>query len=171
MDPLARHRHLFLIAALAAGCGGQKLATVGVSPPRAPEHGGEIADSAPPEPPPPVARDFRVHMTRLTDRFLSHGHADRFDATIWASEVVAADGGAEGDFADGTVFVEEGVVRDTRGDRSAGLLVMTKENGTFRFDAVDPEGRTASRERVATCVICHGEAQGLVFPWTPLAPR
>jgi hypothetical protein len=164
MDDFSQNRRLVLTVALASlgACSAQAMSTVGVSAPRAPESVAETVDAAPP-PPPPVAADFRSHMTRLSDRFLSRGHAERFDAVIWGNAEVAPDG--TDDFPEGTVFVEDAVVRDTRGDRPFGLLVMTKEKDSFRFDAVDADGRVEPADHVAACTTCHREAAHFVFPW------
>jgi len=140
------------------------MSSVGISAPRAPEAVAEAVDAGQP-PPPPVAPDFRSHMTRLSDRFLSRGHAERFDAVIWGSALEEPDGGRQDDFPEGAVFVEEAIVRDTRGDRPFGLLVMTKQKDAFRFDAVDADGRVAPPEHVAACIECHREAAHFVFPW------
>ncbi|HEU5480557.1 MAG TPA: hypothetical protein VFU90_12015 [Candidatus Tumulicola sp.] len=163
--PIALAARVALVA-LASCSAPAAMSTVGVSVPRAPEATAEVdaGDAAPP-PPPPVAADFRSHMNRLSDRFLSRGHAERFDAVIWGNAQVAPDASAAQDFPEGAVLVEEAVVRDTRGDRPFGLLVMTKEKDSFRFDAVDPDGRVAPPDRVAACVTCHQEAAHFVFPW------
>jgi|HubBroStandDraft_2_1064218.scaffolds.fasta_scaffold92266_2 hypothetical protein len=152
-----------LLAALAA-CSGQAMSNVGVSAPRAPEAVAEALDAGPP-PAPPVAPDFRSHMTRLSDRFLSRGHAERFDAVLWGNAEVSPEASAGDDFPEGAVFVEEAVVRDTRGDRPFGLLVMTKDKDSFRFDAIDPDGRVQPADHVAACITCHREAPHFVFPW------
>ena len=154
------------LGALAACSAPAAMSTVGVSAPRAPEAVAEAdaGDAAPP-PPPPVPPDFRSHMNRLSDRFLSRGHAERFDAVIWGNAQVAPDASSDQDFPEGAVLVEEAVVRDTRGDHPFGLLVMTKEKDSFRFDAVDADGRVEPAERVAACATCHREAAHFVFPW------
>ncbi|HSY24371.1 MAG TPA: hypothetical protein VK841_19720 [Polyangiaceae bacterium] len=147
-----------------AACSAQAMSNVGFSAPRAPEAVAEAVDAGPP-PAPPVAPDFRSHMTRLSDRFLSRGHAERFDAVIWGNTPMALEASADADFPEGAVLVEEAVVRDTRGDRPFGLLVMTKEKDSFRFDAVDADGRVEPADRAAACVTCHREAAHFVFPW------
>jgi hypothetical protein len=165
-DPLARNGHLLLIGALGGAilaCGGPGLSPVGVSPPRAPERTAIPGAGA--SEPPPVPADFRSRMARASERFLSRGHGEKFDGIIWANEIARAAADPQSVLADGSIFVEEAIAGDTRGERSAGLLVMTKRGEAFRFDAVEPDGGVASRERVDACVACHRETTGFVFPW------
>jgi hypothetical protein len=146
-------------------CGAPGLSPVGVSPPRPVERSADLDGGAPE--PSPVPADFRSRMARVSERFLSRGHGEKFDAIIWANALAQSATDPQFDLADGSIFVEEALVRDTGGDRGAGLLVMTKRGDTFRFDAVEPDGGVASRERVDACVACHRETTGSVFPWPP----
>ncbi len=164
MDDFPRNRRLFLIAALALGgaCKTQSMPIVGVSAPRALEHEPAAADAEAPEPS-PIPADFRAHMTRVRDRFLSRGHGEHFDVVVWANDAARPPEDARTPLPDGAVLVEEALVHDTRGDRAAGLFVMQKQGGVWRFDAVGPDGAVASRERVSACATCHRDAKDDVF--------
>jgi len=113
-----------------------------------------------------VQTDFPSHLTRLTGRFLSRGHGERFDAFIWVNEAGRSAALGEGQTGQGAVLVEEAVVTDVRGDRPAGLLVMQRLD-TWRFTAVEPDGTVVKDERVTACARCHGEAADSVFPVAP----
>lgn len=104
-----------------------------------------------------MATDFREHMARVSERGVSHGHADRFDGIVWANDVARAVWGASGAMPDGAVFVEEAIERTTKGDRAAGLLFMEKRGGTWRFLVID-DGRVVEWSREAVCVGCHRDA-------------
>ncbi len=97
-------------------------------------------------------------MVRVKDRFLSEGHAERFDAVIWANEGGRAAWASGSDMPAGAVFVEELIDRDRRGDRPAGLLVMEKNAATWRFTAVGPSGDAVNDARAAPCAACHRDA-------------
>lgn len=167
MDDVVRSGRLFLRLGLAAaagvgagllsggsGCGGRDTAMVGISPPRAAERapGSAAADAAS-----PVPADFRAHLSRLGDRFLSEGHGDGFDAVIWSNEAARTGPDGGGAFPDGAMFVEEAI---GRGDGGApdGLLVMEKRAESWRFVAVGPDGEVVSDARVAPCAECHRDA-------------
>jgi hypothetical protein len=166
VDDVVRSGRLFLTLAVAAaaatvvsGCGGRDPGVVGISAPRAAERlpaGATDATS-------PVPADFRAHLSRMGDRFLSEGHAEGFDAIVWAND--AAQAGADaGAFPEGTMFVEELLDRDADGGASAGLLVMQKRPDAWRFVAVGPDGAAVDDARVEACVQCHREApRDLVF--------
>ena len=88
MDDVVRSGRLFLILAAAAsnaavsGCGGRDAGPVGISPPRAAERASRPgADSTS-----PVPSDFRTRLSRTSDRFLSEGHGDGFDAVVWSND-------------------------------------------------------------------------------------
>jgi hypothetical protein len=100
-------------------------------------------------------------MTPVSDRFLSRGHGERFDATVWAR---AADGGA----GEGAMYVEDLTARDG-GVAAAGLLVMEKRGGVWRFLAVGPDGEVVDDAGAESCDPCHREAKDQVFAWP--APR
>jgi len=97
-------------------------------------------------------------MARLTDRFTSGGHADRFDAIVWGNDAARLAWTATGEVPDGAVLVEELIERDRRGERPAGLLVMEKDAAKWRFTAVGPTGEVVADARVAPCATCHGES-------------
>lgn len=134
---------------------------VGVSSPRAVERISRASDAATPELS-PVPTDFRSHMARVSGRFVSAGHAERFDAVVWANDAARAAWDAAGDMPDGAMLVEEAIERtsgrDGGADRPAGLLVMEKGAGTWRFVAVMPAGEVVSDTRVALCAACHRDA-------------
>jgi len=58
---------------------------------------------------------------------------------------------------DGAMLVEEAIERTSKGDRAAGLLVMEKRGGTWRFLVVDG-GHVVEWSREAICVGCHRDA-------------
>jgi Cytochrome P460 len=105
-----------------------------------------------------VPPDFRERMARVVERAPSHGHAERFDAVVWANDVgrAAWDGG--GDLPGGSMLVEEAIERTQKGDRPAGLLVMKKEGETWRFIVVDAAGNVAKEPQEALCAACHRDA-------------
>jgi len=105
-----------------------------------------------------VPADFRSRMVRLKDRFVSAGHAERFDAVVWANDAARSAWAAAGDMPEGAMLVEELIDRDRRGDRPAGLLVMEKGATLWRFTAVGPAGEVATGARTALCAACHREA-------------
>jgi hypothetical protein len=157
VDDVARSRRLVLTLAAASapllGCG-RDAGIVGISPPRAAERlpaAGADATS-------PVPADFRAHLARLSDRFLSQGHGDGFDAIVWANDAARAIPDA-GVFADGAMFVEELLGRDEAdGGAAQGLLVMEKRADAWHFVAVGPDGTAVGEPRVQPCVECHREA-------------
>lgn len=165
MDAISRGRRLLLTFAVAAaasaygGCSGRNAAPVGFSPERAQEKTARSSDAGVAlAEPSPVPADFRSRMVRLKDRFVSEGHAERFDAIVWGDEATRAAWGATGDMPNGSMFVEELIERDRRGDRPAGLLVMKKDGAEWRFTAVGPAGEVVSDARVAPCSACHRDA-------------
>jgi hypothetical protein len=124
--------------------------------------------------PSPVARDFRERMARVGERQLSRGHAERFDAVVWANDVARAVWDeAVAPMPDGAMIVEEAVERGAKGDRAAGLLVMEKRDGSWRFVAIGADGEVVDDARVARCAACHREApRDSVFPvGPPLQPK
>jgi hypothetical protein len=143
------------VVAAAVSCGGAEVSMVGVSPPRAVEPAtgldGGAEDAA-------VPADFRARLSRVSERFLSRGHADRFDGIVWASDEAAAAAGSGRDFADGARFVEEAFARDVTDGGAAGLLAMEKRAGVWHFAVVGPEGDVAGDGRTGACVACHREA-------------
>ena len=154
-------------AVLAACRPGQPDTLVGVSTPRAAEESnspkrldaGAVKAS-------PVAPDFRSHMERIVERQLSRGHAEQFDAIVWANEVARAawEGGSE--MPEGALFVEEAIEASREGDRAAGLWVMEKRGGIWRFTAVGPDREMADEAHVSACAACHKDAPrgDFVFP-------
>jgi hypothetical protein len=146
---------LGIAVAAAVGCGGAEVGLVGVSPPRAVEPAAGLDAGAEEA---PVPADFRARLSRVSDRFLSRGHADRFDGVVWASEQAAVAAASGGDFADGARFVEEAFGRDVTDGGAAGLLAMEKRGGVWHFAAVGPDGDVAGDARTGACVTCHREA-------------
>ena len=177
MDALVRGRRLVLAAAVGAavgGCRAEPGAPVGFSSPRAVSDStrGTFADASAGAVS-PIAADFRSHMTRVSERSVSHGHADRFDGVVWANDAARAAWEPTGDMPDGAVLVEEAIERTPKGDRPAGLLVMEKHGTTWRFLLVDDHNRVVDGAREAACVSCHTDApRDYVFrvESTPVAP-
>jgi hypothetical protein len=121
---------------------------------------GSKPDAAPPKPS-PVAGDFRKTMVRLTDRQVSEGHAERFDAIVWGNDAAKGAWEAGSAMPDGAMFVEEAIERPGRTDRAdkpAGLFVMKKEGGSWSFVVVAPDGDVVDDARVAPCKACHALA-------------
>jgi hypothetical protein len=106
----------------------------------------------------PVAADFRSHMARVSERGVSRGHADRFDAVVWANDAAQGAWNGSGTMPDGAVLVEEAIERTVRGDRPAGLLVMEKHGATWRFVLVDAGGQVVRWAQDGTCASCHADA-------------
>jgi hypothetical protein len=159
VDDVLRSGRLVLSAAIAAavsyGCGAGAAAPVGVSPPRAVEPvvaADAAAEAA------PVPADFRTRLSRTSDRFPSRGHADRFDAVVWANDGARAADASGGEFADGAMFVEEAIGHAVTDGGAMGLLAMEKRSGVWQFAAVGVEGEVVNDARVAACVACHREA-------------
>jgi hypothetical protein len=136
---------------------------VGVSPPRAPERSIVAATDAGAIEASPVGDDFRSTMTQLGDRFLSQGHAERFDGIVWANAAAAKHWDAPGEMPVGALLVEETIVREGRADRPEGLLVMEKRDGGWHFVVVTADRDVVSGARLAPCEACHSEASGGVF--------
>jgi hypothetical protein len=149
---------LALTGAVLAACRAQAGPPVGVSSPRADAPVRAVVDAGAPGVPSPVPADFRQRMTRVAERALSRGHGEAFDAVVWADEAGRAAWGTSGEMPDGVTLVEEAIERGPKGDRAAGLLVMEKRGGTWRFVAVDKGGRVVEEARVAACIECHKEA-------------
>jgi hypothetical protein len=105
-------------------------------------------------------------MARLGARARSLGHADRFEAVVWANDVArAAWDAAPAPMPDGSMLVEETFERASQGGRALGLLVMEKRNGAWRFVAVGADGEVVDDARVSACASCHREApRDSVFP-------
>jgi hypothetical protein len=130
-----------------------------VSSPRAvvDGQGARPVDASAPVPS-PVAADFRSHLVRVTERGVSHGHAERFDGVVWANDVARAGWDGAGDMAEGALLVEEAIEKTAKGDRAAGLLVMEKRSEAWRFVVVDAGGRVVEWTRVEACAACHKDA-------------
>jgi len=99
-------------------------------------------------------------MAKLGDRFPSRGHADQFDALLWANDGALAAWTSGGDAADGAMFVEEALPPGTSaaGEASAGLLVMEKRGGAWTYAIVNPGADVWTDDRVAPCATCHRDA-------------
>jgi hypothetical protein len=107
-------------------------------------------------------------MDPVSDRFVSGGHGERFDVTVWANASARANLDAGAPWPDGAAFAEQAVERDVRGDRPAGWLVMDKGGGGWRFEAVGPAGEKATDAGLAACATCHRDApDDGVFRWPP----
>jgi Cytochrome P460 len=151
-----------LVLSLGCACAShaERGTPVGVSSPRA------VGDATTPwatdagarAVPSPVAADFRSHMARVGERGISRGHADRFDAVLWANEAAHGAWDGSGTMPDGAVLVEEAIERTAKGDRAAGLLVMEKHGEAWRFVLVDAAGHVVEWARDAACASCHKDA-------------
>jgi hypothetical protein len=107
-------------------------------------------------------------MAKMSDRFLSHGHGERFDVVVWAN--TPFDAGTDAGAREGSVLVEEVIDHDMHGDRPAGFLVMEKLGASWRFETVDPGGLVTHSERSGPCASCHAEAADGLFPWKTMMP-
>lgn len=117
-----------------------------------------VADAGPPAVASPVGPDFRAQMSKVSERSLSRGHADRFDAVVWANDPARAAWPGEGAMPDGAVLVEEAIERTPKGDRDAGVLVMEKHGAAWRFVVVDGGWHVVTWTREAACAACHANA-------------
>jgi hypothetical protein len=143
---------------LAAACGGPSTPAVGFSAPRAVGRAASRADAGPGEPS-PVPADFRSTFTKVGERFLSEGHGRRYQAVLWLNAAAkGAWASLPGEMPDGALVVEEAIDVGRAGERPAGLWVMEKEGGAWRFVAVGPDGEAVSDARVAPCADCHRAA-------------
>jgi hypothetical protein len=109
-------------------------------------------------------------MKLVADRFLSRGHAERFDALVWANDAAQKSWSTPSAMAVGALLVEETITRDGGTDRPGGLLVMEKADAGWRYVVVAPSGEVTSGARLAVCETCHREAKGNVFPLTRETP-
>jgi hypothetical protein len=146
------------------GCTAGSAGSVGFSPPRAAEHPASATDAAAPEASRAFA-NFRLHMVRISNRFLS-GHGERFDAVVWVNAAAQSALGAQRQMDDGALLIEDTTVHDARGEWPTGLLVMEKRQGQWSFASVAPDGATVTDRRVAPCATCHRDARDSVFPVT-----
>jgi Cytochrome P460 len=166
VDDVVRSGRLLLIAVIAApativvclggsdGCAGRDAQLVGISPPRAAERKPREGDAESS----PVPADFRLQLSRTSDRFLSVGHGRGFDAVAWSNDAArtSVDGGG---YAQGAMLVEELVARGAPdGGGAEGLLVMEKRADGWRFVAVSPAGDVAGDARAEACAACHRDA-------------
>ena len=135
---------------------------VGSSPPRAMEHDAKGADAAAP----PAFPDWVGQpMTAVSDRFLSEGHGEHFDVTVWANTAARDRLDAGAPYPDGATLAERATTRDVRGERPAGWLVMDKKGGTWRFAAAGSSGEVATDAGIEACAACHRDADDGVFRW------
>lgn len=159
MDNVVRGGRLLLALVAVGACRVEAGPPVGISPPRAvPESPAPTVVDAAAAVPSPVAADFREHMARVTERGVSHGHADRFDGIVWTNDAAHAAWDGPGAMPDGAMLVEEAIERTVKGDRPAGLLVMEKRAGAWRFVVVDAGGHVVTWSREEACIACHEDA-------------
>ena len=137
--------------------GGENLTGIGVSGARPAESSAAIVDAGG-DVASPVPADFRTTMTRVAGKQASHGHADRYDAVVWANDGARSAWDGDGDMPDGSMLVEELSERVRGGEAAAGLFAMQKSGGSWRFFAVSPRGSIAPDANVATCDACHRDA-------------
>ncbi len=162
LPPTPRSRRLaaslMTMATWASACGaGENLGPIGVSGPRPAESSAAIADAGS-DVASPVPADFRAKMTRVTGKQTSHGHADRYDAIVWANDGARSAWDGDGDMPDGSMLVEELSEHVRGGEAEAGLFAMQKSNGSWRFFAVSARGAVAPDATVARCDACHRDA-------------
>ncbi len=162
MDDVVRGWRLVLAtlvttaAACRSGAGGPP---VGVSQPRAYEQSVPFAVDAGTRAAPLVPADFREHMAKVADRRPSHGHADRFDAIVWANDAARSAWAGQGDMPDGALLVEEAIERTAKGDSPAGVLLMEKKDGAWRYAAAGANGDALDpATSAAKCAACHVDA-------------
>jgi hypothetical protein len=100
----------------------------------------------------------RPGMLHVSDRFVSHGHGDAFDAIVWANEEGRAALEAGTDARDGAMFVEDAFRTSARGDQEEGRLGMEKRGGEWRFFVVEAGADAAVAPAASACAICHRDA-------------
>jgi hypothetical protein len=156
-----------LATAWTPACHGEPAPIVGVSAPRAaaPERPTTVSDAGADETS-PVPADFRRHMKSMAGPFLSRGHGDRFDAVLWANPTAESHWDRTDEMPDGAMLIEEAFVRDTGDPRPAGLFVMQRTAGTWRYWAIGTYGEVAGDERVDACAECHRQARSEVFSFS-----
>jgi hypothetical protein len=157
------------IAVLTVACAPPATQAVGFSAPRSVERSARVSDGGLAGTS-PVPSDFRKTYTKVGDRFLSDGHARRYQAMLWLNGV-ARDAWAAlpAPMPEGALVVEEALDAAGGTDKPAGLWVMEKKGGAWRFVAVSPEGEAVSDARVALCAECHAQAphDGVFVEVTP----
>jgi hypothetical protein len=157
----------FALAATCAACHDEPAPIVGVSPPRAagPERRATVSDAGADETS-PVPADFRRRMKSMAGPFLSRGHGDRFDAVLWANPTAESHWDRTDEMPDGAMLIEDAFVRDTGDPRPAGLFVMQRTAGAWRYWAIGVSGEIADDERVDACAECHRQARSEVFSFS-----
>jgi hypothetical protein len=114
--------------------------------------------------------DFRSRLIKLIPRQVSRGHGERFDAVVWANEAAKVAWQVRGDMPEGALLIEELTEPSPQGSGAAGLFVMEKRGGRWRFVAVAPDGESIFDEKTTRCTVCHEQApRDLVFS-VPNAP-
>ncbi len=134
---------------------------VGVSPPRGMDRSAVQARSAAPAGGALFPADFRHSLSAVTLRKLSRGHAERFDAIVWANDVARVAWDGSGAMPDGALLLEEAIAppeRASERDKLLGLLVMRKDAGQWHYVAVGPDGGVAEESRTSRCAACHEQA-------------
>jgi hypothetical protein len=96
-------------------------------------------------------------MLRVSDRFVSHGHGDAFDAVVWANEEGRAALETGTDARDGAALMEDAVQTSPRGEQ-AGRLGMEKQGGEWRFFVVDATVDATATLAPSACASCHRDA-------------
>jgi hypothetical protein len=98
-------------------------------------------------------------LGQVSERRLSRGHGERFDAVVWANEVARAALEAPArEFPEGARLVEEAIARVPHEGAPMGLLIMEKGPSGWQFSATGPSGEPADDAGVAACAECHREA-------------
>jgi hypothetical protein len=187
MDTFVRRRHLLLkrvaraamLAGAIAACSAGARAPVGVSA-RAPVPAGSARDGGTTRNalPDVLPADYTTTFRKLNaSPALSEGHGvGRYAITIFANEAAnTAFEAGHGEYPNGAVFVAEHDEHTARDVQHASTFMMEKRAGiadagrsTWRFVAVDSEGRVAADEATGLCASCHAEAaHDGVFPLLP----
>jgi hypothetical protein len=165
--PAPRAATMFMAAAVAwilTACAPEPMAGVGVSPPRPVERSpAPRASSASTEWLPAA---LGSGMQRVGLQFLSEGHAERFDATVWANATARDHLDAGAPWPEGATFAERVTARGSPANGSdLGWLFMIRGNAGWTFGLVAPDGDDAGVAIVAACEECHREADDGVFRW------
>jgi hypothetical protein len=97
-------------------------------------------------------------MQRVSERFVSRGHGDAFDAVVWANDEgrSALEAGTEA--REGAIFVEEAAQPSPSGAQEAGRLGMEKRGGVWRFFAIEADGDASAAAPASACAACHRDA-------------
>ena len=117
----------------------------------------------------PVREGAHARMQRVSDRFVSRGHGEHFDAVVWANDQARAALETGGDAGEGAKFVEDALFGPAGAAGAAPTdvppqLAMEKHGGAWRFTAVEADGEAVAEARLEACGECHrGAPRDSVF--------